>query len=327
MPDNFAVTTTKQTFRVGDSVIFTFNSGPDEITFYSGEPGKTYANKDRIQQTAGVNKLVFQSYMTQGILANPDSLRLLISTNLNGYDAVSIANASWTDITSRNSKWPTALSTSYTTSDSINISDFNNVDSINIAFRVLGKTYATSAQRKWGIQGFTLSNKLPDGTSTPLFSAPYSGAALSSVFQYTGWVQANLLPNPTTGFNAWNLGTAGISTADSVRNSQGVNIASGYPIVFDPGTAVNNSPNDSWAITKKVALKQVNPDPGVTIKNYVSAAFAGVTYNYTGIPGVYAQYLYKYTTPGVYTVTFVGRNINGDQSNYVIRQIQITITP
>ena len=49
-PDNFAVTTPKQTYKVGDSVIFSFNSGPDQIIFYSGEPGKNYANKDRTQQ-------------------------------------------------------------------------------------------------------------------------------------------------------------------------------------------------------------------------------------------------------------------------------------
>ena len=265
--------------------------------------------------------------MSQGVLANPDSLRLMISSNLKGYDSASIVNATWNDITSRNTKWPTALSTSFITSDSIDVSDFNSYDSVNIAFRYTGKTYPTAGQKKWSVQGFTLSNKLPDGTVTPLFAAPYAGSNVTSSFQYTGWVQANIIPNNILGFNAWNLGASGISTANSVKNSQAINITAAYPIVFDPGTSVNNGPNDGWAITTKVSLKQVNPDAGVTIKNYVNTAFAGMNYMYGSLPGVYAQYLYKYTVPGVYNITFVARNLNQDKSASTIKQFQITVTP
>jgi hypothetical protein len=326
-PSNFDVTTQKLIYKVNDSVIFNLNSGPDEIIFYSGEAGKRYENRG-LKSVAGINKLSFQTSMQNGVLLNNDSMRLMISANLAGYDSASIVNATWTDITSRNTKWPTSLSTSYTASDSVDISDFNNVESINIAFRTIGKQYVTAAQRKWQIQNLALSNKLVDGTLTSLFAAPLTNATIAtpSIFQYTGWVQASIKNNTLTGFNAWNVGTGGISTADSIRNSNGIVIKTAYPIQFDPGITVNNPDNDDWLITTKVNLKAVRPDAGVTIKNEVNAAFPGMNYLYNKIPGVYAQYLYFFKTPGVYNVTFITSNLNNNKIGTVVKQLQITIT-
>jgi len=315
-PNDFNVTTIKQTYKVGDSVIFNFSSGPDFITFYSGEAGRRYENRTRVI-AAGNPKLVFQTAMQNGILLNNDSLQLLVSSNLSGYDSASIVRATWTDITARNTKWPTTLTTTFSTSDSIDLTDFNSVESINIAFRAIGKKYPTAVQRRRQIQNLTLTNILADGTRTPLFST----------FANTGWVQASLLNNTLPGFNAWNVGTGNISAADSVRNSNGITIRTAYPIQFDPGTTFNNDDNDDWLITSKVNLKTVNPDQGVTIKNETNTAFTGLTYDYYKTPGVFAQYLYFFRTPGVYNITFVGTNINMNKRTEVIKQLQITIVP
>jgi hypothetical protein len=325
-PDGFDVNTAKLTYKVGDSVLFNFSGQPDEITFYSGESGKQYNNINR-NSAAGINKLVFQTSMQQGVLSSSDSLQLYISTNLNGYDATSIQNATWTNITSRNTKWPTTLATTFTISDSIDISDFNKADFINIAFRVLGKKDPVNPQRKWQIQNLSLTNNQPDGTQYQLFSAPFAGTANPSSFQYTGWVQASVKNNTLPGFNAWNVGTSGISTLDSVRNSNGIAIKTAYPIQFDPGTTVNNDDNEDWLITTKTSLKTIRPDAGVTIKNEVNAAFAGLEYVYNKIPGVYVRYLYKYNTPGVYNITFVASNLNQNNIQSVVKTIQLTIIP
>jgi len=179
-PDNFQVTTEKTDYKVNEKVTFNFNSGPDMIVFYSGEPGKRFENHERTLQ-AGTPKLVFQTAMQQGLIPNNDSLQLLVSSDLKNYDSAGVLAATWTDITSRNTKWPTALSATYTTSDSINLSDFNNANSINIAFKAIGKKYATAAQRKWQMQNLTLTNFSDDGTVTPLFST----------FANTSWVQVS----------------------------------------------------------------------------------------------------------------------------------------
>jgi Domain of unknown function (DUF5017) len=327
-PSDFNVTVDKATYKVGDSVIFKMSSAVDQIAFFSGENGKRYEYKDKTTE-AGTPKLVFQSNMTQGLLTNPDSLKLYISSNLKGYDSASVVNATWTDITARNTKWPASLTTTFTTSDSIGLADFNSADSVNIAFRVMNKNYATSAQRRWQVQNLTLTNFLANGTSYPLFSS----------FANIGWAQVSVKNSPvpnTAAFNThtWNVGQFGVNANNSTLiiggracNSNGVPIATGYPLTFDPSTAVNTNENDDWIITSAINLKTIRPDVGVTIKNAVNAAFAGLTYVFNATPGVYAQYVYRYTTPGVYNVVFVGSNINNGSVSKVVRQVQITVVP
>lgn len=315
-PDDFGVTTSKATYKVGDTIKFNLTGHPDQVIFYSGESGMRYDNGNRTLG-AGIAKLVFQTSLQKGVLTNGDSLRLLVSSNLKGYDSISIVKATWTDITSRNTKWPAAISTSFTTSDSINLTDFNN-DSINIAFRYIGKKSATVTQQKWLIQGFSLVNILPDGTKTGLFAPPQiAGGTATSAFANTGWVEASMKNNTLPGFNAWNVGTANTSAAKAVKNANGINIVTAYPITFDPGLTTGNDDNDDWLITTKVNLKQVKPDFGVAIKNAVALTMT----RFNAIPATY------YKIPGTYTATFVALNMNITNIQKVVRTVTFTVTP
>lgn len=297
--DGFQVSTEKTTYRVGESIRFNFSGGlVDQVVYFSGEPGRRYENRSRTSAT-GQNRLIFQSSMQQGVLPGTDSLRLLVSTNLAGYDANSVAAARWTDITSRNTRWPTTLATAFTTSDSVNLNDFATAGKVNIAFRFLGKKNATAAQRRWQIQNVTLVNTLSDGTVTPIFNT----------FANTGWVQVSQ-KNPAV---AWNVGTANISAANSLSNTSGVLIRTAYPISVDPGLATNVDDNDDWLISSAFDLKTVRPDVGVTVKN--------------GGANMPTNYRYTFARPGTYTLTFVGMNQSVDTSKETVRQLQLTITP
>ena len=313
--DDFSVTADKASYKSGDTATFSFSGNPQYIVFFSGEAGKNFDNRDRLT-SEGKPKLFFQSNMTQGVLTNPDSLRLYISGNLKGYDSASVVNATWTEITNRNTKWPTALSSTFVSSDSIDLSDFNGHDAVNIAFRATGKKYTTAAQRKWQIQGLTLTNFSTDGATTPLFSS----------FNNTGWVQANIKNNPapntssSSNFHAWNVGQAGVNALNSTLiiggktcNANGVAIQTAYPITFDPGTAVNVDDNDDWLITSAINLKTVKPDVGITIKRATDVTLK--------------TYRYRFATPGTYTATFVAQKQTPDTKTEVIKQITITVTP
>jgi hypothetical protein len=315
MPDDFSVSPTDSVFNVGDTVKFNLTGKPDQIIFYSGEVGMRYANANRTIDTAGYVKLVFQTSLQQGILTNGDSLQLLVSSNLKGYDKVSVKSAAWSDITKRNTKWPTAINTNFITSDSIVLTDFKKADSINIAFRYIGKKSA-ALQQRWRIQGFSLVHNLPDGTKTGLFAAPQIAAGTAvSAFQYTGWVQVSMANDTTTGFNVWNVGTANQSSSNTVRTPNGVTIANAYPLTFDPGPNPSVEPNDDWVITSKVNLKQVKPDFGVPIKNAVA-----VTMNrFNALSTAY------YRSPGIYTATFVAINQNIDVTKQVVKQVKFRV--
>lgn len=313
-PDDFNVMSDKTTYKAGDTASFTLAGTADMITFFSGETGKNYDNKNRTV-LAGTPKMVFQTNMQQGVLPNNDSLRLYVSTNLKGYDSANVVNANWTEITNRNTKWPTVLGTTFVISDSISLTDFNTSDSINIAFRATGKKYATAAQRKWQIQNLTLTNFLADGSNTALFST----------FANTGWAQANIKNNPapsltTTNYQAWNVGQAGINANNATLvisskacNSNGIPIQTAYPITFDPSAVTNVDENDDWLITSAINLKTVKPDVGIAIKKPLDVTLK--------------NYKYKFTTPGTYTLTFVAQNQRLDEKREIVRQITIIVTP
>jgi hypothetical protein len=246
-----------------------------------------------------VAKLVFQAAMIQGVLPGKDTLQLLVSTNLKDYDAAGIAAASWTDITNRNSKWPTALSATFKTSDSVDLSEFNQAAQVNVAFRFTGKKIDMTQQRKWQIQNLTLTNRLADGTSTPLFNS----------FANTGWVECDVKNNK----RAWNVGQWNLSASNSVNNSSGVAIRTAYPITFDPGIDSAVDDNEDWLLTSAVDLKTVKPDAGAVIKTSTALRLT--------------SYSYIFKTPGIYNVTFWAVNARARGSAGVARQVQITVTP
>lgn len=311
-PADFTAALAQGDYKAGDTVRFLLSGDPGTITFYSGEAGRRYENRGR-RSGAGTVKMVFQTSMQQGPVppAGQDSLQLLISTDLKGYDADNILKANWTSITGRNKKWPTTLATSFTTSDSIDITDFNSAEKINIAFRFLGKKTGVTAQRKWQLQNLTVHNFMADGNVT----------AVIGNFPAAGWVHASLKndsqpgtpDNGYNGFNAWNVGTWGVSTADSVRNSNGIVIRSSYPLTFNPGVDVNNEDNDDWLISSAVDLKTVKPDAGTVFKNELSLRRNA--------------YWYVFKNPGTYHMAFVAVNAGLKNSETVVRELTVTVLP
>lgn len=311
--DNFNITTSKSSYLVGEDVVFKIEGGDaDQIIFYAGEENSNYQNLNRVKE-AGINKLQFETSMQQGLLTDNDSLKLLISTNLGGYDSASVVRATWVDITSRNTLWPTTLSTNFTRSSLIDVSDFNTADKVNIAFRVLGKKKPTQPQRRWQVRNLELSNELADGSKTFLFSAPFVNASTpsASVFRFTGWVQVSLKNSLTQGTNVWDVGEASVNGRDSLRNKNGILIKTSYPLQFNPGGTLNNDDNDDWVITTAVDLKSTRPASGVIIKNAITK--------------ILSQHTYKYTKAGNYQVTFLAINDVDGISNRIIKTINIEV--
>ncbi|MEO6521772.1 MAG: DUF5017 domain-containing protein [Mucilaginibacter sp.] len=146
-------------------------------------------------------------------------------------------------------------------------------------------------------------------------SATSSAAARARQYTVSALVFQNAFPNGTVyahntintdvrfaGFVATSF--KGTSTKDSLK------WAIGSTLTFAQG--VDNLSDEDWAVTKKFRLSAIPPDVAVGIKN-----------NQVILP----QYVYKYTKPGTYTVTFVGNNVTGDGISAVAKTLTITVTP
>jgi len=305
-PLDFDVTVSKKdgtvsdTYTTNDSLNFVFKGNPDLITFYSGEVGRQYINKDRTSAD-GTPILQFTSLRATGSQAN--SLALLISSDFKGIASkpgttvrdtavtnVNIANAEWSNITTN-----AVLSTgSAITSGDIDLSSFANLGKpVYIAFKYVAT--AGTIQNKWTITALSLINKLADGSS---YTIGNLGAPNTEIKNY----------GVTTYSPGWWV------SYDEAKN------ANKYPWVFTAGTSLvitgaatavaATASAEAWAIMGPIDLRKVSPDVGVGLKSMIAKM---------------ESYPYKYPTATQSEPTFVAANSTVDGSSTIVKQVQVTI--
>lgn len=304
---DFDVTVSKRngavsnTYTTADSLNFVFKGNPDVITFYSGEIGRQYVNKDRTTAD-GTPVLQFTSLRANGTQSN--SLALVVSSDFKGIALkpgstirdtaatnANIAAAQWSDITAN-----ATLSTgAATASGEINLSSFANLGKpVYIAFKYLAT--AGTIQNKWTITLLTLTNKLADESSYTIgnLGAPNTEIKNYGAITYSpGW---------------W-------VSYDESKN------ANKYPWVFTAGTSLvitgaatagaATASAEAWAIMGPVNLKKVTPDVGVGLK---------------AISAKLESYPYKYPSATLSEPTFVASNnvVNGSAIKAKTLAIKIT---
>lgn len=92
--------TSKAEYNLADSVEFQMSGYADVIGFYSGEAGKEYRYRNRLESDQGKMHLNIQTQVLYGTQAN--NLSLLYSTDFdNIYSVDGISKATWKDITNR----------------------------------------------------------------------------------------------------------------------------------------------------------------------------------------------------------------------------------
>ena len=85
-------------YKAGEPVTFHLSGDPDNIVFYSGEPGHEYDLRDR-EYADNALRLDFVSYTDYSTTVIPN-MQVFISSDFNGvYDADNLAAANWTDVT------------------------------------------------------------------------------------------------------------------------------------------------------------------------------------------------------------------------------------
>ncbi|MCZ4223467.1 DUF5017 domain-containing protein [Pedobacter rhodius] len=281
----FEVTANKTNVVVNEPVEFAFRGVPDNISFYSGEPGKEYVNTQRSSAPNARNIIHFTTQLTALAAGNTgqiDNLRLFVSNDFSGsVDSAGIRNATWTDITSR-AKFPAANSTAATISDSVNVADFRNSrDTLFLAFRYRSTiNSAASRARRWTMSKFIFQNKFPNGT----------------VFTH-GTIDTD---NKLAGFNSFSY--KGTSVKDSLKWSFSTSAT------FEAG--VDGLSDEDWLISRGFKASAVTPDKAVGIKK-----FSAVIENYS----------YAFTKPGTYIVTFVANNATGAGVKEVVKQLTIKV--
>ncbi|WP_341837205.1 DUF5017 domain-containing protein [Chitinophaga pollutisoli] len=245
-PD-FEVSTASLTYKAGDSVLFSFKGNPDNITFYSGEPGHNFEFRKRTR-AANDLQVEFSTLVRSGVIY--PNLQLMVSNNFNGKATVGdVQAATWTDISDR------AVFSSgadNTPSGVISLKEFTPQQSdsarVYVAFRYTD-TKKPQGQNLWAVRTFSAKNVSDDGVISPL-----------AVMSTGGWQQVDFL-NPV---RVWTITSAQLLMQNS---------------------SATVDDNEDWVISKGFNPWQIAPDVGTALKN-ISTRLDGHRYVYTK-PGTY----------------------------------------
>lgn len=285
-PDDFNVTTDKTTYSTTDTVTFKLSGMPDIITFYSGEPGKTFELSKVTQKESDSTMLNFStsttapSATTQPLSVN--NVSILISTNFSGkMDSASIKSATWTDISSR---FNFATTTNTVQSKAVRVDDLKKAGApLYVAFKYVSDTAkSTSMPRKWTVASFGLRNHF--GPVTSSLAGGNTGTTLP--FLSGGFVPTSILSSS----NNWNFASGSLT--------------------FN-AAPVDALPDEDWSISRPFDLWLYPADVGAGIKNNNISAIS--------------SYSYQFTKPGTYLVTFVAKNTDKDNVRETVRQLTLTI--
>jgi Domain of unknown function (DUF5017) len=295
---SFDAIPTTTTFKVGDSVKFTLTGNPDIITFYSGEVGNNYINRDRTSRTDGTLKLGFQisADNAAGFTAlAANNLKVLVSTNfsyafsiltdataVNSADSAMVNTATWKDVTSRfNIPTSGTNATFYNTAVATLTDLVPNPDMpFYLAFKFDAPSVGSLGTNGITINALNLYNSYPDGSIVNFTLAP--GSTYNAVWRIIKAANVS---------NSWN------TTSTQLKFTS-------------PATTAYS---EDWAITAPLYPNLVLPDKGVTIKNITNSP----VYNFA----------YKFSKPGTYTVDFVASNNRVDGRKELVKEITLTITP
>ncbi len=258
-PDDFGVSVTKATYKLSDSVQFNISGNPDNITFYSGEPGREYDKRDFFSSDEGTLTLQFNSQTRAGATL-PRNISVLISTDFDGeYNEQSVKAAKWTDITSRAVLPANTASNADVASGEINLDDLKvKGRPMYLAFRYVSEDAAGTAQRYWNMGRMLLINSVPGNGDFEI--TPTIEKGLFQVVEFQG------------ADNKWTINTG---TASSHR-------------LIHTANAINAQPDDDWVISRGFQVFQTfgHKKNAVNVKSISGSTPRTFSWRYS-TPGTY----------------------------------------
>ncbi len=329
------------TYKAGEEVVFKFTGDASLISLYTGEESSEYAYKDgKVIDVAGGVELSFTTATVLPITGKQaNQLAVMASTDFNGqYDMANIRKATWTDITSRfviNS-----TTAAFVTSGVKDLSDLvtDPTKPLYIAFKYTTRSQAINGLvRQHLIQTFLLSSKgpRPDGVTKALTftdqanagftivdehkeNAPGRSSQTSLRITFLGNIFKNLArTDPASPI--WDPSDPIFDPLNPIYDprSPSFDQFAKRPVfvAFDPTSPYNDPVSEQWAIAKPIYVDKVDlgPDRPIAVKAMENVKMS--------------QFLYKYSTPGVYKAVFVFSNHTAEQVKEKSKEITLTITP
>lgn len=236
---NFDITF-NDTVKVGDTVVFTIKNAPNFLSFYSGEIGNEYKNRERFK-AEGTYTLSFETSRNfqDGTSRTDNAWSLLVSTDYTGAATTdAVRAATWNDISDR-FIFATARSYDMTNSGLVDISDLATDKPVYFALRVLAEGKFAEGNRQGVFDFYSFDLKLETDDNRTLELATISNP---------GWNPVNVAgTNSNLSYDNW------VNRAPTYRMHGGL----------------AEYTNEDWLISFPISLSgAVPPDRGISLKSY-----------------------------------------------------------
>lgn len=300
------------TVKAGTPVDFKLAGDPDYLTFFSGEAGKEYKNRERIQVDESEIESSVLKFSLQGQYGKPANiLNMYISEEFPGLaknnfkeDSVLVekhlADGLWKTLIAQNPTvaeegqpaFPTAATT---TPFELDMKSYLG-KRIAIAICYQGQDN-TAAQSRFYFKDMQILNTMTNGQQTK-FTASSFGFTPINMCQARNYAdQKSMTSNRAYGTVTNN--TSGIWNFVNFNN------------FFIHSSNAKTDLKYSWLVSNLLVVNACSPDAGTALKN-VSQSLD--------------SYKYTYSKPGTYTATFVASNFNFKKESQVVKEYQVVVT-
>lgn len=289
----------------GRMVTFNISGNPDFITFFSGENGHEYEKRNLTEtpiEEIGESRLEFHTKTQYGSTATVEnSFRVYLSTTFEGLykndkvkDSTIVVNAldngTWIDITDQCNIPQTAGKTSSPVS--ISMSEYLG-KRFAIAFKYEPGSNA-SAQPRWEVHNLKIVNTSKEtGEIIGTVGASNFGFTPLNMYATNNADAYKTVTNNTEG--VWNLN----------------NLNGNSPYMFVHSTGGGKDLRKVWLVSSAVVINGRQPDAGIGIKTISNNPVT--------------NYSYTYEKAGEYTVTFIAKNANFENTSEVIKELKIKV--
>lgn len=294
---DFSVVPDKTVVVVGEPVVFQIDGNPNFITFFSGEDGHKYVNRNRVEldpseiEKSALSFTVDSKYGTQ-----KEALKVYLSKDFPGLtqrdtvgDRNLIQTHPWNDIT---------VDCKIADGKVTKVVDFDLKEyqgGLVLAFQFKGDTQSTP-QRTIILTDLLISNQLRNGS---VVETKGDGMNFSCFDIQPSNAENNCYKKVVSGSlvqGTWSL----------------IELAKLNKIQMQGGTTAHATwaNNDDWLISEKIKLNSCTPDTGESIKD---------------INRSLTSYSYSFAAPGTYTVSFLAGNANVDGSKIVLKEVTIEV--
>ena len=283
------VSTERETWAAGESVVFSFSGNADNIVFWSGEPGHSYDRKSA--HFADNPLLVKFRTATDGVLVDgkPDSnFKFLVSTDFSGsYDAAGVNAATWADLTD---SFGIAEEGGLVNTDSKELDlkellpETRNMEnpSFYLAFRYFDRNPDAPVKNRWVVRTYSVKSTGADGNYE----------ILADKSQTMGWTTVGLGTDMGEE-KLWSVGGTQVM-AEGQKNAT---------------WTIHGK--DEWLISKAFHPNEVTPDSGEIVKSMNISP---------------SSHTHVFSTPGIYEVVFECSSVwyNGSRTKVIRKTVTIT---